>query len=158
MRAAAAALALAGCALGVDRGFQAPPPPVPVRVCLDAELADFDDSLDAAIDLWNGAAGGELFRRDCAAPTLRIVWASFDGSYSMRFDPRRRVVLVARAVDTAQVYLDLAHELGHVLGLAHDDYGIMKPSSSWAEPWERQPPPARVTDGDRARVRNLIRR
>lgn len=162
---------LASCHMAVDRGF-APgwvPHQGPERVCMaDSELSpDFDESLDVAVDLWNSAAGCRMIEVTCHDPTVAVVSVPYARGWSMRMLPGQ--IQVARAVDTYQVALELTHELGHVLGLAHDDYGIMAPLSPW-EPWVEvmdqwtgtrtvMPPPwiPRITDGDRRRVRRLCR-
>lgn len=78
-------------------------------------------SIDAAIELWNNAAGLRLTRE--ARPDLQTLLIDFEvASPASRglYDDERGIVLINRAIkDDAVRTITVAHELGHSFGLWH---------------------------------------
>lgn len=138
---AALALALtAGCA-DVTPVAPAAPPAAPevtqaltprAVITVDADLADVASQ---AVQLWTDATGGAF------APELRITTDAVPGALQIRLVPvsdcggridswgcwreHARVIEVAVAAPVDVRVSSIAHEIGHTLGLVHEDAGLM---------------------------------
>lgn len=136
----------AGCEKRVEPTFEADAhiwDHVPLRVHLDAELADsYDDSLREAVIAWKRAAGCPLFEitTDAATADVKIINGNPTddrGDCKAKCSTTEHAAcacLRVGAMVTAEVYylapntidvayVTFAHELGHVLGFA-DDPGV----------------------------------
>lgn len=96
----------------------------------------YADSHRRAMDFWNKELGHEHFRptSDESLADITIVVGSFgDGSGAMSTSHREvdgkisATITVKAPSDVRRWMLEEQHELGHVLGLAHDQTGIMNP-------------------------------
>ena len=136
--------------------------PLPVAA-VDAEPGDLD-TLRAAVDAINERAGMHVFVLECA-PVSALVTVAFhtpvggDGLAAPGGDaPRHTGPLHGRCdvriggVRNELAWLVVEHELGHCLGLAHDDAqtSIMRPVQI-DTPWGDLPP--RLSDHDVALLR-----
>lgn len=123
---------------------------------------------ELAVRDFNAQVGFELFELDDgtgAPPDVSLVL----GAPAERGDPpgecrhwlrpdgfaSSAAVVVRNVPDDATVFRVLLHELGHVAGLAHDDWtgSIMNRRTISAEAAEL--PPGRLTDADRSELRDL---
>jgi hypothetical protein len=100
---------------------------VPLTVSIVPELSDYSASLDEAILFWNRDLGFALFRR--ATPTENVDVSVISGSASdpgLAATSHHRVgalfalVEIRKPGDVVEMQYVLAHELGHVVDLAHD--------------------------------------
>ena len=166
-RLAALAACLSACAVVPDRGTL---PNAPARVhsvqtvTLDPELDAYEDSLEAAVDLWNDAAGAEVLRVVSDGPYDILVTTGRGPAGALACaSPRAGVILFLQPGDTYQAYLVLAHELGHAaFWLDHDlDHGYSIMAMVGGAPEGELFPAMRyhgVTAADARRVRAMTGR
>ena len=123
-------------------------PTVPLRVTWDRRgFEAFNDGIEEAMAVWNRAAGCELLREASAVGTADVRIASADGAPcgKINFDaddpiagadvaggawwcPNMKAdVQIKRLGMIDEAHKVFVHELGHVLGLAHDEGGVMGP-------------------------------
>lgn len=102
---------------------------------LKVEITDFHEASRDAIKLWNNRIGCPIFREDNSNPNIIIKSADascgtplsredYGGAYLCG---QTAEVHVAYPGDLWQQLYIIHHELGHVIGLAHDDRGAMAP-------------------------------
>jgi hypothetical protein len=112
------------------------------------EYDDFYDSFKEAVKFWNNEMDQEVFRIESnpEAADIVIVFDTFQKEFGEE-DPvgaSTRIFKVGEELhaeihiksfmDIRQMYLTMAHELGHAgFGLAHDRHGIMLPNVADAE-------------------------
>lgn len=114
-------------------------PTLPLRVEVEPDLAtDYQASVDEAIDFWEGEVDLDLFviAGTGAPPDVTIRIGAVDGEAIAATHHERRddgslaaFIDLQRPGDVSEAYYVIAHELGHVLSLAHDPSGvsIMRP-------------------------------
>lgn len=121
----------------------------PIRVRLAADLDTYAEAVHAAVRMWNEQAGCQLFREEPPEELdydVRVVFLKDEPCGGVASDPGKDVAastyfcagggvdISVEHLDEMQVaYVVFAHELGHVLGLAHDPSGLMAPMASTAE-------------------------
>jgi len=124
---------------------------------------DFDVYLDShkeAMKWWNKQLGWKQFVSvsDDANPDVRIIHGSVSGkgamstSHTRSNGVMRATITVKQPGNIRQWMLEEQHELGHVLGLAHDRRGIMSPS---LDETEDQMKVWLLHDKDRDAIRDL---
>lgn len=124
---------------------------LPLRVLFASELSVYDGTVRGAMSLWNHEVGCPLFvetvGRSAGEYDVRFVFtkdAACD-SQDAQQDPAVSAgtwycpngtadIDVQRLDDVVVAYQIIAHELGHVLGLAHDRSGLMDASVSLMNP------------------------
>jgi hypothetical protein len=141
-------VALAACSAGSPESYIARDPCAPLTITADAATPAQRDGIAAALGLWRDrgvvafdAAGGQPLeiRFDAAAET-------FHGVY----DPTGDRVLINRGIaEPATLGIVIAHELGHVFGLAHVPAGAR---ASLMNPGNLSMPP---TDADQRALEAL---
>lgn len=113
---------------------------IPLTVALDLDAhadANYRESIIGALKMWNSEVG-EVFKLEADKTKAKVIvtWGSKSGDTggftSHKGGPDGPVSARAELVepsDTHAVMRYAAHELGHVLGLAHDDFtkSIMYP-------------------------------
>lgn len=97
---------------------------------------DYPEALEEAVYLWNSQAEFKLFQVDKEAPTIRIRQGTLEvGTEAAEWgagtfvapDMSRGEIVVYIPLMVGTDLAVLHHELGHVLGLAHDRSYTMKP-------------------------------
>lgn len=131
-----------------------PDPPwshVPVTVDYSEMGPVFESSLSSAVAAWNFAAGCHVLARAGLQPSAAdVVMSPYDGTAcgqdasleatgdatagTWRCSPTRAEVHFRVMTDMRSVFVIASHELGHVLGLAHDRSDLMNPSPALYEP------------------------
>lgn len=126
-----------------------------------------DGSLDSAIDLVNSQIGCEVLRHDSTVGSEADVIVDLDAAilvgrdvaggattHSRDSEGRMHAMVEILAVGDAHMKMRvLAHEFGHVLGLAHDDFrtSIMYPTQTYSHDLQF----TMFTQGDQSRLRTL---
>jgi len=103
--------------------------PLTYFIDFDKDHKDYLESVEAGVKLWNREIGRDLFVRTEKREEAKLIvqWGSVEGNtggYTKHFGtghPERAEVTLVDATDVHAVYRFAAHELGHVLGLAHDE-------------------------------------
>ncbi len=103
----------------------------------------YSNPIEGAIDLWNREIGCKVFRRVGTNTVIRVdvILEDYDGmpcenpgSYALEKDmaagtwicPDNHAEIAFQTLDEiSMAYKIISHELGHVLGLAHDPGGLM---------------------------------
>lgn len=132
-------LALAVCGRPTD--IILPAPDYAKRVCVvDPSMADMAEPVLEAIDYWNDVAGCTLLVPGCHEPHVVVTsWQPkiddppygpdgrpYDDFYARLHGSQSPLwVELKQAIVFDQVYQDVAHEFGHVLGLAVHTEGLM---------------------------------
>lgn len=104
----------------------------------------FESSLTSAVAAWNFAAGCRVLARVAGPSSPDVVVSPYDGTAcgqdanleatgdatagTWRCSPGSAEVHVRVMTDMRSVFVIAAHELGHVLGLAHDRSALMNPA------------------------------
>ncbi len=139
---------------------------VPLQVCAESYLDTSEDALEAVedvaavVDDVNARLGFTVFEvaaSDCDVGVIVGVPAEpgwMDPGGDARLEPGFCAVRTSNTGTVEMLALVLEHELGHCLGLGHDDYpaSIMYPVAS-PTPDGQFPP--RISDHDRALLRQL---
>jgi hypothetical protein len=144
-----AAVLLAGCRQPVNWSPDAPWSRTPITVDWSEMGPVFDSSFTAAIGAWNYAAGCGVLARAAGAPAMVDV-TPYDGTACGRDahleDARGSTAGTWRCSDThaevklrvlsdiRSVFVIAEHEMGHVLGLAHDRSALMQASPALYDP------------------------
>lgn len=112
--------------------------PLKYAINFDAAHKDYVNSVKAGADLWNKEIGTPLFvfTDKVAEAKIIVEWGSVSGnaggytSHKGTTGPESATITLTEATDIHAVYRYAAHEFGHVLGLAHDDFesSIMFPT------------------------------
>jgi len=107
--------------------------PISVHVAWEPDYLDLEPDFDAAFDLWNrNVTDDDIFVPAATAEGADVLlsFGSVSGSGIMATGHEiiegrlHGSIECRRCVATGQTYLAVAHELGHVLGLAHDPQKI----------------------------------
>lgn len=109
---------------------------ITVKWDLGPEFNVFKESHELAMKWWNKQLGWDQFVTpdDNIIPDVRVVHGSVSGTGAMSTshttdgDTIAATITVKRPGNIREWMLEEQHELGHVLGLAHDRSGIMKKS------------------------------
>ncbi len=142
-------LATIGCRQQVNWSPDAPWSRTPITVDWSEMGPVFDSSFTSAIGAWNFAAGCGVLARAAGAPAMVDI-APYDGTACGR-DARLEETHDATAgtwrcsdthgevklrvmSDIRSVFVIAEHELGHVLGLAHDRSALMNPTPELYDP------------------------
>jgi predicted Zn-dependent protease len=105
--------------------------PLTYYIDFDRHHKVYVESVTGAAKSWNQEIGVEVFKRVEKREDAKVVvkWGSVSGNAgghtSHRGDdsgPKSAEVVLVDASDVRAVYRFAMHELGHVLGLAHDDF------------------------------------
>lgn len=125
----------------LDIGTGIKPLAAPIRVLLAPDLDTYTPVVRAAMRMWNDQAGCKVFVEADAAYDARFVFIKDDpcpGTTVADKETLARVhfcddgtadIDVERLDEIQLAYEIVAHELGHVLGLAHDPVGLMAPGA-----------------------------
>ena len=130
-----------GCQKAAWNG-DAPWATTPVTVEWTQVNPDFDGSLSQALAAWNYAAGCQVLARAHDATTANVSVQGYDGTAcgreqllpsnanagTVRCTAELAEVRLKVASDIRSVFVIVEHELGHVLGLAHDRSALMMAS------------------------------
>ena len=179
---------LAGCTRAEDNGFltgcgEAPGPvdltgecyPIiwPTTPLTVAVEPGHEEEVERAMREWERQVDRDLFKRVAWEPTADVLVTINEccsdtvlGATSFYIQPDGSMTSDVRtfnAPTAAQLDCVLFHELGHVLGLAHDDYGPMRYGAcgETCDPGDLacddfpSLTDVRVTDGDRRRLREV---
>jgi hypothetical protein len=107
--------------------------PLTYYVAFDADHKTYIDSVVKGAEMWNREIGRELFKRSDKeeGAVIQVTWGSVEpGSHSGGHTthtggpggPTGAKLVLSNPSDVHAVYRYAAHEWGHVLGLAHDDF------------------------------------
>lgn len=129
---------------------QAPWAKAPVTVDWSGIDSTFGSSVTYAMDGWNHAAGCDVLVRASALADANISIASYDGTIcggpggiedvsgstagTGRCSADYAEIRMQVLSDLRSVFVIVEHELGHALGLAHDDSVLMGPSPPLYDP------------------------
>lgn len=150
------------------------PSGVPITIAVRAHSGSADDlaqalgTVGASVELWNDQLGFEAFRITSEGPAATVlIWGvpsdatgtSEGGSCSHRRSASGVLtaeVAIIHVATTRLAYLVTVHELGHLIGLAHDDFSAspMYPTTRDDTEDERLSF-TRVTDWDRDLLRRM---
>lgn len=105
--------------------------PLVYFIDFDSAHKVYVESVTTAAQAWNREIGSDVFKRteDKSKAKVLVQWGSVTGNAggytSHQGDdsgPKRAEVTLVEASDVRAVHRFAMHELGHVLGLAHDDF------------------------------------
>jgi predicted Zn-dependent protease len=132
----------------------------------------FDDSFKRALGAWNYAAGCQVLARAHDAATANVSISAYDGTMcgwlanletitdatagTKRCSADRAEVKFRTMSDIRSAFVIAEHELGHVLGLAHDRSSLMQAAPPLYEPQNLGGSPALMplpSDADGAAVK-----
>jgi hypothetical protein len=113
--------------------------PLPYYIDFGADHKVYVDSVIEAADMWNKEIAPVFKRVDKKENAVVVVsWGAYDSNNSNDCaagyvkhrgygGPKSAELVLRNPSDVHAVMRYAAHEFGHVLGLAHDEHGIMKP-------------------------------
>jgi hypothetical protein len=111
--------------------------PLPYHIAFGEDHKTYIESVVKAADMWNKEIAPVFKRVDKEADAvIKITWGSYEGGKDCAAGyvkhrgyggPKGADLVLRNPSDIHAVFRFAAHEFGHVLGLAHDDHGIMKP-------------------------------
>jgi hypothetical protein len=117
-----ATLSIVACT-GSDPSYVARDPCVPLEIAASPANPVERDGIDGAIALWRGR-GVMAFESGTgvpsSAPAIEVRFATAGAVFHGVYEPESNSVVINRGLtDPAMVAIVIAHELGHVFGLAH---------------------------------------
>ena len=135
-----------------------PSTPLPTFIHYDIETIDFEADIDAAFDLWNDVAPLFVETDVLSDAVVEIEFGSVGDEFAFAKHETIDGQLHGFAVCNecalvGQTYLAIAHELGHVLGLAHDPQTISIMYEELPDPLGESPGVKLVTDKDTKALR-----
>jgi len=135
-----------------------PSTPLNTFVHYDAETIDFEADIDAAFDLWNDVAPLFIETDDLSEAVVEIQFGSIGDEFAFAKHETIDGQLHGFAVCNecalvGQTYLAIAHELGHVVGLAHDPQTISIMYDELPDTLDDPNPVKLVTDKDTKALR-----
>lgn len=125
---------------------------VPITFEWSALDSTFDSSFSSALDAWNHAAGCTVAAKAADPATANVSMLAYDGvicgdaglsdldtvpganAGAGRCSPASAEIRFKVLSDLLSAFVETEHEIGHLLGLAHDTSELMNPSPRLYDP------------------------
>jgi hypothetical protein len=150
-------LAFSGCTVRVNRvhpkwNLDQPWEKTPITVEWTAIDRTFDSAINRAIDTWNHAVGCQVLVKASDPATANVKMGPYEGvgcgkigisdidtnpfavAGTWRCSATSAEIKFRQMADLQSMFTIYLHELGHLLGLAHDDSVLMSPTPPLYDP------------------------